>query len=163
MTDEGLGWIELYRTYKSFSPDHRRKCRENVAALAGKAGEYLGRSIKSSLKKTALGGLCTLALVGPVVALAHGISQLEPLPTTAWSSRSYEGDDGSTELERKYYPAKGHLCFGRIRYVDRNSDGLDLEDDIYMAGWRTALKRKATERDIRIFGEEMRALEGENE
>lgn len=154
MESEEYGLRDMYRDWKRLSPNRRRVLRRKAVRFGGRAIRFVGRQMKKDLielPKLALAGAVTLAALSLPALLDNSSNGLESSPKTIWRSRNYERKDGSTVLERRYYPAGGDLSLGRISYIDRDSDGLDLEDDVYMLAWRATKKRKATERDIRVF------------
>lgn len=60
----------------------------------------------------------------------------------------HKGEEGATILEGKY----GGAISGKIEYVERHQDGLDVNDDVFQFISRAGvLERKATEQDIKTF------------
>ena len=140
MVNEEYGVRELYRNWRNLSSNQKKE-------LSGQAVQFIGRSLYETVKEIAfIGiGICTLGLASSGLVYLSNIGEL---PATAWSSRVYENENGSTVLERRYNMG------GIIRCVDKKSDGLDLEDRVYQYVPRVGqIERRATETDIRIFNE----------
>lgn len=138
MENEKYGLREAYRDWKKLSPARRKELKSEAI-----------RGFRKSLVETAKDLVITVAGTSPLMlgigGLAYSASKIET-PSTSWSYEVRREDD-ATILEGTY-----NFTGGKIRYVDRHSDGLDVSDDVLQFIPRAGtIERKATEQDIRTF------------
>ena len=139
MKNEKYGVREAYQDWRALSPDTRKE-------LKSQAIRSMGRGLIESMKDLVITAAVVVPLMIGAEGLAYGLSKIKT-PTATWNSRVYENEAGATVLEREY-----NTIGGIIRYIDRDSNGLDLGDDVFQYIPRVGqFQRKATEQDITVF------------